>query len=631
MGICKDPNAPGHFSYECDLLNGFFWSPGVQPGPIQRALAANAFLQQTFLNLGASRYAMQQPMCNNGEADCAGSELSVWGDMQAAAEENYDRTSECNFTAFVGYENTSTPLTVNWHRNVIFRNDVVVERPINSVDMTDIENPNPLLQTAEYYGGPTQDANKFWTLLEEQCLDAGNGCDMLSIPHNSNLGPELNLFVGTPFETFVPAMFANPETAEIAARRVRVEPIVEIYQDKGSSECRFDPRQNAGLDTNDPFCDFELLESESILDASGIGGSAGGVKPIEDNDPRTYVRNIFKSGLQVKEELGVNPFKMGVIAATDTHNGTGGWNPEDERFPGHLGIEDANPLETIQNSSGGVAGVWAEENSRDAIFSALKRKETWGTSGPRIDVRFFGSFHNSFKNACNSDFVKTGYKHGVPMGGTLAAPANGKTGSGPTFVVAAWADEFVGTPIQQLQVIKGWLDQDGTTHEAVYTVGGTPNNGATVDQQCNTVGEGADFICAEWQDPDFDEGQSAFYYVRVLENPVCRFSTKICQNDYGVNPLSASCEDQLAALQETDPANGRRAENCCLDKTTQPLVSPVIQERAWTSPIWFEPETTVVARAGYEAPDPEIPASAGRIQDIERSGAIQSEIVRSFE
>jgi hypothetical protein len=229
--------------------------------------------------------------------------------------------------------------------------------------------------------------------------------------------------------------------------------------------------------------------------------------------------------------------------------------------------------------------AWAEENSRDAIFEALKRKETYGTSGTRPIVRFFGGW-NFTRNDCKTNFVPKGYERGVPMGGDLPAPPPGLRKPKPSFLVAAWMDDYIGTPLQQIQIIKGWVDKRGETQEQVFTVAGDPRNGATVDQQCNRQGDGFSSLCAVWDDPGFDPAQPAFYYVRMLENPVCRYSTHYCQQEFHVNPLAANCTQQLARLPEARQEN---AAMCCHNEKTIPFVQPVIQERAWTSPIWYTP------------------------------------------
>jgi len=580
MGVCKSPHLPGRFSFECQLLNGFWWQPGLFPGSGQRSLATSAFNLLVLPNDGPSTLNTHLPMCNNGESDCIASEQRVWDEMQAAAEEAYDRSSECSFTSFVAYEMTSTPLGENWHRNVIFRNDRVVPRPITAIDIARKENLKPNTQAPKQIvaGGP--DIKKLWQGLKEQCLDAGNGCDVLTIPHNSNLaggaGP-------------IPPMFYDPPDRAFAQQRQFFEPLVEIYQDKGSSECRWDPRYQEGVETTDENCNFELLDSPSILAASGVtssGGGAGSPPPSSFNE-RMYIRNVLKDGLLLQKSLGVNPFKLGIIAATDSHNGNPSYNVEDTRFGGHLGIEDAIPVRsasTIQNGSGGVAVAWAEENSRDAIFEAFKRKETYGTSGTRPVVRFFGGW-NFKQSDCQTAFAAKGYKQGVPMGGNLPAPPTPLPADGPSFIAAAWMDDYIGTPLQQIQIIKGWVE-NGATKEEVFTVSGDPNNGAGVDNQCKRTGDGFDSLCAVWHDKNFNPKQSAFYYVRVLENPVCRYSTLWCQKNFGLNPLQASCSDDLNKLPEQKQAD---AAMCCKNELSTPIVQPVIQERAWTSPIWYTP------------------------------------------
>lgn len=586
MGICKSEDHKGRYSFDCQLINGFYWQPGVhQPPALQRSNANSAFSMLVLPNNGPSSLNTHLPLCTSGEGDCPAAELEVWREMQAAAEEAYDRTSKCAFTSFIGYEVTSTPSGTNWHRNVIFRNDHVLERPITAIDMAREKNQHPNQDAPLWLGPP--DVGKLWDGLRTKCIEAGTGCDALTIPHNSNLGGGVQ--AGN--VEIVPPMFFDPPSAAEAERRQRFEPLVEIYQDKGSSECRFDPRFGTGVETTDEHCDFELLDSGSILSASGVGnsGDSSSAPPPSSFNERAYVRNVLKDGLAFLQKLGVNPFKLGVVSASDSHDGTMGWHPENESFGGHLGIEDAIPVRsasTIQNSSGGYSVAWAEENSRDAIFTALKRRETYGTSGTRIVVRFFGGWDFA-PDACRTNFVATGYAHGVPMGGDL--PAKPSAARAPRFVVAAWMDDFIGTPLQRIQLVKGWVDKSGQTHEQVWDVAGGPNGAGVNPETCERVGKGAEQLCGVFEDPQFDATQPAFYYVRVLENPVCRYSTHWCRKEFGVNPLSTSCANQLKHLQATDPAKAVNASVCCSNETTSPYVQPVIQERAWTSPIWFSP------------------------------------------
>jgi len=314
------------------------------------------------------------------------------------------------------------------------------------------------------------------------------------------------------------------------------------------------------------------------------------------------VRNVWKDGLQQAQELwnGVNPFKMGVVASSDSHTGVMGWHPETKDWPGHLGIDDAWPVQqpgTIQNSSGGHSVVWAEENSRDSIFEALKRKETYGTSGTRIVVRFFGGW-NFPTNFCQTNFVPTAYATGVPMGGDLRPRGNVK--NGPRFVVAAHQDDFIGTKLEQVQIIKGWVDKSGNTHEQVFLVAGDRGNpqnpaGGVDKNTCQTKPGGFERLCAVWEDRDFKADERAFYYARVLEKPVCRYSTHWCMERIGVSPFNLKrCANDLSAMAaSSDPIqklNAERGASCCSDQTTFPFVQPAIQERAWTSPIWYDPQ-----------------------------------------
>lgn len=629
MGICKDfigNGVSGRKSLECRMINGHGYLPQNNlSNLLARTLASNAFTQLSMWGLGAASRMTRTPLCESNPAECAIAEMAVWDEMQAAARDEYDTTSGCSFTTFIGYENTSTPSSTNWHRNVIFRNDRVVRRPITAIDMAILPNPSPLIGglngngiAPTYIGDfvPPFDPDvypvppgtfvthplpqRLWNRLQRECLDGqnitagyGTRCDVITIPHNTNLGGAIGL---------VPALFFDPFNSADAALRAKFEPLVEIYQDKGASECRWDPRTNSGTQTRDEFCNFEILDSASLTSASGVGGGDEGSKLTPDDfDNRAYVRNIWKDGMAIADQKydGINPFKMGVVAASDSHTGVMGWHPENEDWPGHLGIDDVFPTarpSTIQNSSGGHSVVWAEENSRDAIFEALKRKETYGTSGTRPVVRFFGGWDFPH-NMCRTDFVEKGYKDGVPMGGDLPTRPDGAK---PRFVVAAWMDDFIGTPLEQIQIIKGWVGKDGKTKERVYRLAGDPGNPNHPERgvdpnSCDAKPGGFEQLCETWQDPHFRPDQRAFYYVRVLEKPVCRYSTRWCRDRIGVDPLdSKSCQIALDAMASSaNPLLKQRADHgaaCCSNQESFPYVQPVIQERAWTSPIWYTPE-----------------------------------------
>jgi len=582
------------YSLDCQLLNAFYWRPEVGPIPVlQRTDASSALQILSSPANGPVSFNTHLPVCVNNPDTCDSAELAVWEEEQEAAEEEYDRSDRCQFTTFVAYEAASTPGGQNWHRNIIFRNDRVVRKPITAVDMAMRPNPDPQTEPPRYIGHP--EPVKLWDGLTQDCLEGQNvtrgsatRCDVLTIPHNPNLGGG----AGT-----VPPLFYDPPDTEQAAMRAYFEPLVEIFQDKGSSECRWDPRFQSGVETSDELCDFELLDTTSITAASGIGGSttAGAPSPEEFN-PRAFVRNVLKDGMAIAERYdGINPFKLGIVASSDHHNGTMGWHPENASWFGHLGIEDVQPARTgstIQNNSGGHSVVWAEENSRDSIFEALRRKETYGTSGTRPIVRFFGGWEFT-QDLCGMNFVPEGYERGVPMGGDLPSRPSGS--AGPTFIAAAWMDDTGGgSPLEQVQIIKGWVEADGTTREKVIAVAGIPGDPTEdgVDDDCVPQPPfGAEQLCAVWQDPEFDPGLPAFYYVRVLERPVCRYSTWICK-DLGLDPFDLEhCRLKLRVLQNAGLPAAIAGGACCSDETTEPIVQPVIQERAWTSPIWYTPQS----------------------------------------
>jgi hypothetical protein len=493
--------------------------------------------------------------------DCAAAGISAWQDVQAAAEEAYDRTAACAFTTFVGYENTASPLGSHLHRNVIFRNERV-----------------PAVPASYLLTGDGGSAQALWAALERDCLGAGNGCEAVTIPHNSNLSGGLR--------------WPDPMDAADARRHQLREPLVEIFQHKAGSECRFDRIVGLGADTNDELCTFEQ-------DPRAKQGPFPR-PPIAEYPRRNLVRNTLKDGLFFEQALGVNPFRLGFVGSTDTHNATAG-STEESGWAGHQGYSDADrdgrlspeqfEAGRIRFNPGGLAVVWAEENSRDGLFAALARRETYATSGTRPVVRFFAGELPDL--ACGrAAFVERAYRGGMPMGGEIGAVRGRRS---PRFAVLAVKDPGTagspGTALQRVQVVKGWVDAGGQTHERVFDVAGDAGNGATVDPAtCRPVGAGASELCAIWSDPEFDPSQHAFYYARVLENPTCRWSTLACKAE-GVDPFAPHCAVQA---EGKSPA----LANCCLDETNDPFLSPVIQERAWTSPIWYRPEGIAAVRGG---------------------------------
>jgi hypothetical protein len=486
-------------------------------------------------------------ICGDDGEKCAAALRAPWTEIQEAAEGAYDRSAACSFTSFVGYEWTaSTGEGINLHRNVIFRNDKVPDVPASWID--------------------TPSATDLWNALEEKCVRGKPGCDALTIPHNSNLS------AGLIFETadVKGETASHPIRADEANRRSRWEPLVEVMQHKGSSEC--DARLPEW--SNDEACAFEKLPYDRF-------GGKGGYMRSEVRPPTAanYIRWSLAQGLRQLETLGANGFKFGLIASTDTHIAAPGLTAE-KKHPGHGGAGKAAGggdldlrefPDDFEFGPGGLAVLWAEENTRDALFAAMQRREAYGTSGTRPVVRFFGGWDYP-EDLCGSpEFADEGYANGVPMGGDL--PARPAAGSAPRFAVWALKDpgtaDEPGRPLQRIQIVKGWT-QDGELHERVIEVAGG-DNGASVDlATCEPHGEGAATLCTVWSDPEFDTAAPAFYYARVLENPTCRWSQYVCLD------AKVDCED-LESVPEG-------LQMCCSDGHRR-----VIQERAWTSPIWYTP------------------------------------------
>ena len=500
-------------------------------------------------------------VCSLG--DCEANALSTWDDIQAAAERHYDRSEDCSFTTFVGYEYTQGQEMANLHRNVIFKGEQVTRLPI-SVFETDSSVP------------------ELWRQLRSQCLEADGDCDVMAIPHNPNLGGGL--------------MFPDPATEQEAIDRLEIEPLVELVQHKGASECRFDRMAGIGIDTEDELCDFEQIPSDNLA----MLGSANGKMWSDRGLPvdvasfhrRNMMRNVLKDGLALEQDSGLNPFRQGFIGSTDTHTATSGGAME-KNYVGHLGSRDAtfrNLQDHFVSNPGGLAVVWAEENRRDAIFEAMRRREAYATSGTRPIVRFFAGDYD--ENLCEStDALEQAYAAGVPMGGVLE---RSDKDAPPRFFISAQRDQgtemYPANPLERIQIIKGWVDDAGETHERVVDVLGEETVGLGVDMNsCAATAPGHASLCTVWEDPSYVKGESAFYYARVLETPSCRWSTLQCQAA-GVNPLSDSCSVQAEKANFLANDNGDSGDIygvCCTNPETDPFYSPTIRERAWTSPIWL--------------------------------------------
>lgn len=520
--ICTTPGEPGYDAWQCRLYRGF---------PRLAFYAFNAYAAYTSDRMG---------FCGDKDTGlCAQALLKPWAETQAAAAAHNNPDGDCSFTTFVGYEWTGmSPAGGNWHRNVLFANDQVPARPFSFVD-----GPEPEL---------------LWGALDSECDAAPEGCRSLTIPHNSNVSRG-EMFMSTDANQ-------EPITEQYARLRQRYEPLVEIMQHKGSSECYFE----AGVSA-DELCAFEQLPFDAL-------GGRGGVPKANAG----WLRDTLTEGLVLQQTLGVNPYRYGFIASTDTHLGAPG-AADESQFLGHGGdgvpARDAVPPglpDKLSYNPGGLAVVWAPRNTRTDLYAAMLRRETYATSGPRIVTRFFGGWELP-QNLCEStQLVQTGYEKGVPMGAELPARV---AATAPQFIVTAQSDPGTdteaGMPLQRIQVIKGWLDQQGQAQEQVFDVAGKRDNGAGVDtSSCETWGSDTGSLCAVWSDPEFEPDQDAWYYTRVLENPSCRWSQRICV----ANGVDCELPETI-----TDGLQG-----CCAANHR-----PVIQERAWSSPIWYRADKTL--------------------------------------
>ena len=538
--LCENPASDVYATDECSIFRGekrswFAILLGFDSGFIPKLLG--------LIDNDGSR---ADAVCGEDGARCRKALRTVWDETKASAERFYDRSSACRFTTFHAWEYSRGPNRTKIHRNVILRNELSPELPISSLE--------------------TGHEMQLWAKLRDLCNATGTGCEAISIPHNPNLSN------GHMFELWYRELDPETQRAE-AALRAATEPIVEMMQIKGESECRNGMFNVFG--EPDELCDHEKIrdmpaaELEDCEEGTGWGAQ-------QDNQGCTsrvdYVRYALVEGIREKERIGVNPFKFGFIGSTDNHMATPGQVSEwQQPFKFGTSVENVLTLGEAKRplmgwNPGGLAGVWAEENSRDSIFDAMKRREAFATSGPRIIPRFFGGWDLPADVCESGELARIGYAHGVPMGGDLPdAPAGSAGDANPRFVVSALRDagteERPGGLLQRLQIIKGWTDGDGRFHQRVVDVAGDADNGADVDlDSCTPNGPGAVRLCGVWQDPDFDPAIDAVYYARAVENPSCRWSTRLC-NAYEGESLPDGCTD--------------------------PRMPKTIQERAWTSPIWY--------------------------------------------
>ncbi len=436
----------------------------------------------------------------------------------------YNKPGE--FTTLIAFEWTSIPDSQNMHRNVFFRDNTGPEVPYSSIDSVDPED--------------------LWTYLE---IQRNAGHENFAIPHNGNVSNGL-MYAPTNYR-------GDPIDERYAKRRQLNEPLTEIIQTKGQSDT------HPSLSPNDEFADFEMFPN--LIGTSRVSKVKHG-----------FVRQALTDGLLHEQKLGTNPFKYGIVAGADVHSGYSG--NEENNWHGAHGVADDTPkrrLDPKPNASGenaytvgtaGATAVWAPENTREAIFDSMKRKETYGTSGPLIRLRFFGGWDYADGLIEDPKFIEKAYAGGVPMGGDLMEIPEKSTA--PVFAIWALKDPQSGN-LDRVQIIKGWT-KDGKTHEKIYDValsddrkvdpktGKVPPVGNTVDVKnatyTNDIGDSQ--LTAVWEDPDFDPAQHAVYYVRVLEIPTPRWST------YDAKKLGVDLPKDVAAA---------------------------IQERAWSSPIWYTP------------------------------------------
>jgi len=460
---------------------------------------------------------------------------SAWNSQKEAANRHY---KPGEFTTFIAYEWSSQPNSQNLHHNVFFR---------------DAEGPDAVFSSFD-----SVRREDLWTFQE---IQRNLGHENFSIPHNANVSNSLMYAPTTSWGT--------PINKQWAERYAANSPATEIVQTKGASET------HPALSPADEFAGFETGWNHLL-------GSGGVLSRLD----HSYIRRALTDGVGFQEYIGANPFKFGIVAGADSHDAAS--DNEEFNYTGVHGNTDKTP-EIRLGSTGSVAGeapkafgtpgatgVWAPENTREAIFDAIKRKETYGTSGPLIRLRFFGGWNYGSNLSTAQDFVQQGYGGGVPMGGDL--PAKPASASAPTFIVWALKDPESGN-LDRVQIVKGWYDQ-GYGWEKVYDVvwsdsrtpnpdtGKLPSVGNTVNvadaSYTNSIGDSQ--LRTVWTDPDFDPAHHAVYYVRVLEIPTPRWTT------YDAKALGIDPPDDVPAT---------------------------IQERAWSSPIWYTPDPSLVVRPNF--------------------------------
>jgi len=459
-------------------------------------------------------------------------QLDIWNSTLEIAEQH---NKPGLFTTLLGYEWTSAPGGNNLHRVVLFRDGIETVKRVRPLPATQSDDPIDL-----------------WAYLA--AYEKKTGGSVLAIPHNGNLSNGL-MFPSTE------RLRGQKVDREYLELRARWEPVYEVTQIKGDGET------HPLLSPDDAFADYETWDMANM----------GGVPKTPDMLPREYARAGLRSGLQLAAQSGVNPYQYGLIGSTDSHTSLtaveednffgkhSGVEPDPQRWDHLVGKSGERFVKGWQQASSGYAAVWATENSRQALFDAIQRREVYATTGPRMTVRLFGGWDFTTADVLAPDLSVPGYRRGVPMGGVLT----GGESRTPGFLVSASKDS-IGANLDRVQIIKGWLDAKGQTHEKVYNVawsgertldkhGELPDVGNTVNVASaswqNSIG--APQLVTHWVDPDFEPSQSAFYYARVIEIPTPRWTA------YDQKRFDSPMPDEV------------------------PMIT---RERAYTSPIWYQPD-----------------------------------------
>lgn len=496
-------------------------------------LNGSAAERKTFQQEFFQRKTRQIAFGKLGEASTPELGQSIWHDMLAVAEKYNDPH---HFTSLLGFEWTSAPGGSNLHRVVIFRDDS--------------EKVGDVLPLSSRGNAPVDELWDYLAGYEET-----TGGQVLAIPHNGNLSNGLMFPVAERYGEGV-------VDSDYAARRARWEPVVEVTQIKGDGEA------HPLLSPDDEFADYETWDT----------GNFEGQPKTDDMFEFEYARSALKNGLALDQRLGTNPYAFGMIGSTDAHTSLAaveennffgkhsGVEPGEKRWTHLVGRAGEQAVKGWQQASSGYAAVWARENTREALWDAIKRREVYATTGSRISVRFFGGHSFEAADAGSPDIASVGYRKGVPMGGVLPA-AN----SAPRFLVMAARDPL-GANLDRIQLVKGWMDDKGALHEKIYNISWSGERQLSEDGSLASVGSTVDVdqaswqnsigspeLATVWQDPDFEPTERAFYYLRVLEIPTPRWTA------YDARRFNAAMGDEV------------------------PLTT---RERAYTSPIWYTPKAS---------------------------------------